>query len=126
MKTGILVGLLIAGVMTMAFAEDSENKAATSQTTDTAKVSGPLGADTNPVRCDMPRGERAYLQRLRDADGKPPRFHRVGSFGAGPYGNILDGYEVTAGTNTLMVFMDMYHPGFVETNAIPGFTILNR
>ncbi len=87
-------------------------------------ISGPLGARTNPVRCDMPSGERAYLARLRDGNGNPVRFQRLGSFGAGPYGNVLDGYEVVAGTNTVRVFMDMYHPGHVETNAIPGFTLV--
>ena len=90
------------------------------------KVAGPLGADTNPVRCDMPLGQRAYLSRLRGPDGRPPQFHRVGSFAPGPYGNILDGYSVTSGTNTVMIFMDMYHPGFIETNAVPGFTIVGK
>ena len=46
-----------------------------------------------------------------------------GKFGLGPYGNIIDGYEVVSGNNRTMVFMDMYHPGFIETNPVPGFTI---
>ena len=86
----------------------------------------PLGAKENPVRADMPGGQRAYLNRLRCADGKRPAFFRVGSFGAGPYERIIDGYEVTckgSTPETSMVFMDMYHPGHKEAAAVPGFTI---
>ncbi|HZI20051.1 MAG TPA: hypothetical protein VEY09_15810 [Pyrinomonadaceae bacterium] len=90
------------------------------------KVSGPLGAKTNPVRCEGPRGERQYLSRLRCPDGEPPQFSRIGSFGAGPYGNILDGYRVKCeGSDETTVFMDMYHRGHVEREAVPGFTIVD-
>ena len=90
-----------------------------------AKISGELGAKTNPVRCNMPRGERAYLNRLRCADGKAPAYHRIGSFGIGPYGNILDGYNVKCEEKEpVTVFMDMYHE-HVEKEAVPGFTIVN-
>lgn len=86
----------------------------------------PLGAKENPVRADMPGGQRAYLNRLRCADGKRPAFFRVGSFGAGPYERIIDGYEVTCKDSTpekSMIFMDMYHPGHKEAAAVEGFTI---
>lgn len=90
-----------------------------------AKVSGPLGAETNPVRCESPRGERQYLSRLRCPDGKRPEFSRIGSFGVGPYGHILDGYRVKCeGRDEATVFMDMYHAGHVEKEAVPGFTIV--
>lgn len=89
------------------------------------KVSGPLGAKTNPVRCESPRGERAYLSRLRCPDGERPTFARIGSFGPGPYGNIIDGYMVKCeGREEATVFMDMYHEGYVEKEAVPGFTIV--
>jgi hypothetical protein len=39
---------------------------------DEPKISGPLGNKTNPFRCDFPKGERAYLGRLRCADDKRP------------------------------------------------------
>jgi hypothetical protein len=90
------------------------------------KVSGALGAKTNPVRCENPKGERQYLSRLRCPDGKRPEFSRIGSFGVGPYGNILDGYRVKCeGREEVTVFMDMYHEGYVEKEAVPGFTIVD-
>lgn len=54
----------------------------------------PFGSADNPVRADMPPGQRAYLARLRCADDRAPQFRRVGSFGVGPYGGVIDGYEV--------------------------------
>jgi hypothetical protein len=86
----------------------------------------PLGSFENPVRCDMPGGEREYLKRLRCGDGTPPWFERMGSFGLGPYGNILDGYEVKCGEERFEIFMDMYHHGHVEAEAVPGFSIVNQ
>lgn len=86
----------------------------------------PLGSKENPVRADMPGGQRAYLSRLRCADGGRPEFCRVGSFGAGVYGRIIDGYEVVCDGSEpakSMIFMDMYHPGHREAAAVPGFTI---
>lgn len=93
----------------------------------TAADKHPLGSEKNPVRAEMPPGERAYLARLRCSDGKAPAFERIGSFGSGPYGNILDGYTVNCGNaapGQVQVFMDMYHRGHVETRAVPGFTIV--
>ena len=58
-----------------------------------------------------PSAERAYLNTLRDEAGKPVTFERLGSFGAGPDGNVLDGYEVQTSTGRkLMLYIDMYHP----------------
>lgn len=87
----------------------------------------PLGSAENPVRADMPGGQQAYLARLRCADGRRPLFEREGSFGDGPYGMILDGYRVECRGSepaTSMIFMDMYHPDHVETQAPSGFTIV--
>ena len=87
----------------------------------------PLGSMKNPVRVEMPAGERAYLARLRCADGAAPRYERRGSGGLGPYRNIVDFYEVTcAGAEPVEVVMDMYHAGHVEDRAVPGFTIAPR
>ncbi|WP_086608036.1 hypothetical protein [Erythrobacter donghaensis] len=86
----------------------------------------PLGSQENPVRADMPGGQRAYLSRLRCADGNRPTFDRVGSFGVGVYGRIIDGYEVLCDGSSpekSLIFMDMYHRGHRETAAVPGFTI---
>ena len=88
------------------------------------KVSGELGSKENPVRCKMPAGERAYLNRLRCSDGKAPTYSRIGSFGVGPHGNILDGYNVKCEEkDPVTVFMDMYHD-HVEKDPVPGFTIV--
>lgn len=72
----------------------------------------------------MPGGQRAYMERLKCSDGTRPKFTRVGSFGKGPHGNILDGYDVKCGAGEpVRVYMDMYHPGHVEKEAVPGFMI---
>lgn len=87
----------------------------------------PLGSAQNPVRADMPAGQRAYLSRLRCANGRAPTFDRIGSFGDGPYGSIIDGYSVVcAGSSPAesVVHMDMYHSGHAEAAAVPGFTIV--
>jgi hypothetical protein len=87
----------------------------------------PLGAQENPVRAEMPQGQRAYLDRLRCANGKRPAYQRVGNFGIGVYGRIIDGYRVVCKSSEpaeRMIFMDMYHPGHAEAAAVPGgFTI---
>lgn len=86
----------------------------------------PLGSNENPVRAEMPQGQQAYLARLRCADGRAPQFRRVGNFGVGVYGNIIDGYDVTCADSEpakTRVIIDMYHAGHIENMAVPGFTI---
>lgn len=86
----------------------------------------PLGSRLNPVRANMPEGQRAYLQRLRCANGRAPSFRRIGSDGESIYGNILDLYEVNcrrAEPGRVDVFIDMYHL-HVEEAPVPGFTIV--
>ena len=83
----------------------------------------PLGSKENPVRENGPAGQRAYLARLRCADGTAPKFARAGNVGDGPFGYIVDLYRVTcAGAPPVDVHMDMYHDG-PETRPVPGFTI---
>lgn len=87
----------------------------------------PLGSEANPVRADMPVGQRAYLARLRCSNGQAPSFSRVGSMGLSPYGSIVDGYEVLcagAAPAKSLIYIDMYHPDHVEAAAPPGFTIV--
>ena len=87
----------------------------------------PLGSRENPVRAQMPAGQRAYLQRLRCSDGRAPTFGRIGNYGVGVYGNIIDGYDVNCGAaapGRVEIIMDMYHPGHVENRPVPGFTIV--
>lgn len=58
-----------------------------------------------------PAAERAYLNTLRDEAGKPVTFERQGSFGAGPDGNMLDGYKIQTSTgHEDLLYIDMYHP----------------
>lgn len=83
----------------------------------------PLGARGNPVRVHTPSGQRAYLSRLVCPGGGTPTFGRRGSMGAGPYGTVVDGYDVDCAGTVRQVVMDMYHPGHVETRAVDGFTI---
>ena len=86
----------------------------------------PLGSKENPVKSAMPIGEREYLMRLRCPGGDEPEFERIGSFGAGPDGHIIDGYDVKCAKDGRRdtVFMDMYHRGYREMAAVPGFTAL--
>jgi hypothetical protein len=85
--------------------------------------SKPLGTRENPVRAFQPEGEREYLRRLVCPDGSRPAFRRIGSVGAGPYTSILDDHEVRCGDAVHRVFMDMYHPGYLECRPVPGFDI---
>lgn len=86
----------------------------------------PLGSERNPVRADGPPGERAYLSRLRCRDLRPPTFERLGSGGASPFGGIVDIYKVECRAGDppeTRVYMDMYHAGHFEEEAVPGFGI---
>ncbi|WPZ03843.1 hypothetical protein T8S45_13590 [Blastomonas marina] len=84
-----------------------------------------LGSETNPVRVQGPKGERAYLDRLRCADGSAPAYERRGSGSARGDGHIVDFYDVTCpGAEPVTIIMDMYHSGS-EARPVPGFTIVN-
>jgi hypothetical protein len=89
-----------------------------------AKAEGnPLGSRANPVRENMPKGEYAYLARLRCPDGQVPAAVRVGNVGPGVFGGIVDLFRVTCpGAAAVEVYMDMYHDG-PELRPVPGFTI---
>ena len=87
----------------------------------------PLGSAANPVRVHRPEGERAYLARLRCANGQGAQFERVGNTGLGPYGMIVDAYDVRCPDSspaTSVIHLDMYHPAHTETRAPSGFTIV--
>lgn len=86
----------------------------------------PLGSQQNPVRVSQPQGQRAYLSRLRCANGRSPTYIRAGNAGNGVFGNIIDNYTVICNDSTLArsaIFMDMYHAGHTENRPVPGFTI---
>jgi hypothetical protein len=103
-----------------------------------------------PVEVCWPRGERDYLQRLTCNKGDVS-FRRLGAAGArneprteeeerlaedqmregrhlapGEVDfHVVDVYEVTCGTKTVEVYIDMYHCNQPQpSEAIPGFTLL--
>lgn len=87
----------------------------------------PLGSRENPVRVCGPTGQRAYMARLRCADGSTPRIGQRGNIGIGPYRTILDLYPLDCGAaapGRAELIMDMYH-GEPETAAPPGFAIVD-
>ena len=86
---------------------------------------GSLGSFSTPVKCDMPAGEREYLDRLVGPGDEEVTYERLGNCGEGPSGNVIDGYAVTyAGKDKpTLVHMDMYHSGHKETSPIDGFKI---
>ena len=86
----------------------------------------PLGSPENPVKVQGVEGEYVYLARLRCPEDKPPVVERRGSAGTlSPYGSIMDIYEAACDAPPVfIIFVDMYHPGYVEQAAVPGFAIV--
>ena len=126
----VLAALALAGCATTAGDGNldlfgSHMKGAKLEAAVAAASAHPLGSEQNPVRANMPQGQRAYLERLRCSDGNAPAFQRGGSVGSGPYGSIMDVYalECLSGQPAkASVYMDMYHD-HVEDRPVPGFTI---
>jgi hypothetical protein len=89
----------------------------------------PLGSLQNPVRVGGPEGERAYLGRLRCADGSAPRIGAKGSGGVGAFGSIVDSFPLDCGAaapGKTSLVMDMYHSEHREDHAPPGFQLAAR
>ena len=85
-----------------------------------------LGSAERPVRAQGPQGQHDYLARHVCRNGKTPKFHRAGSVGESPYGYPMDAYGVKCGWSAeQLVYMDLYHPRFIEQDPIPGFTLRN-
>lgn len=127
------VAIALSGCATAKDDEDADFTAMFSGTAPHAVLSSaeqaavdrlPLGSEGNPVRAQMPAGEREYLSRLRCPDGTPPTFERLGSVGLSPYGAIMDVYSVQCGTAApVEVYIDMYHAGYIEKRPVEGFSI---
>lgn len=86
----------------------------------------PLGSAGNPVRADLNIGEHAYLNRLRCSDGTRPAYERPTTPGTGVYGSNVDTYDVLCPNGEpkhTVIVMDGFFPGFVEKNAVAGYTI---
>ena len=89
----------------------------------------PLGSMQNPVRVGGPQGERAYIARLRCADGRAPRVGQRVNAGVGAFGTIVDAYPLDCGAaepGEVTLVMDMYHAEHDETRAPEGFTLVPR
>lgn len=89
----------------------------------------PLGTAENPVRVGGPEGERAYIARLRCADGTLPKVGQRGSAGVGAFGTIVAVYPLDCGASApgrIDLIMDMYHSEHVEDRAPAGFAIADH
>jgi hypothetical protein len=91
-------------------------------------ASAELGGKATPVKADGAAGQSAYLQRLRCPDGTAPSFERRGSMGYGGYGHMVDLYRLVCEQTGQShdVHMDMYFPGYVETQPVAGFTLADE
>ena len=85
----------------------------------------PLGTSENPVRVGGPEGERAFLARLRCANGSPALVGPRSAAGVGAFGSVVAAYEVGCGGERHRLVFDMYHEEHVETRAPAGFTLSN-
>jgi hypothetical protein len=87
----------------------------------------PLGSLENPVRVAGPEGERAYLGRLRCADGKSPKIGRAAPAGVGAFGSLVDAYPLDCGAaapGKVSLVMDKYHEENPEARAPAGFQMV--
>ena len=91
-----------------------------------AAAAHPLGTAENPVRVGGPHGERAYIARLRCADGSVPQVGPRTNAGVGAFGTVVDAYPLDCGAaapGRFTIVMDMYHEEHREDRAPAGFTI---
>ena len=89
----------------------------------------PLGTLQNPIRVGGPEGERAYIARLRCADGSSPRIGTRSDAGVGAFGSVVGAYALDCGAaapGRFMLVLDMYHAEHKENRAPTGFTITSR
>ncbi|HEX8364300.1 MAG TPA: hypothetical protein VF702_14365 [Allosphingosinicella sp.] len=92
-----------------------------------AVAAHPLGTPENPVRVGGPDGERAYLARLRCANGEAPAVGERRAAGVGAYGSIVASYALDCGAaapGRASLVLDMYHSEHRETRAPAGFAII--
>jgi hypothetical protein len=94
-----------------------------------AAAAHPLGTEKNPVRVGGPEGARAYIARLRCADGSTPQVGARSSGGVGAYGTLTERYPLDCGAaapGRVALAFDFYHEEHVETRAAPGFAFAAR
>jgi hypothetical protein len=91
-----------------------------------AAAAHPLGTAENPVRVGGPEGERAYLARLRCANGRAPAVGERREAGVGAYGSVVAAYPLDCGAaapGRVSIILDMYHEEHRESRAPAGFTV---
>ena len=91
-----------------------------------AAAAHPLGTVENPVRVGGPQGARAYIARLRCADGSRPQVGPRSSGGVGAYGTLTERYPLDCGgaaPGRVTLAFDLYHEEHVEARPTPGFAI---
>jgi len=89
----------------------------------------PLGTLANPVRVGGPEGARAYIARLRCADGSPPKTGPRADGGIGGFGAVTEVRPVDCGAaapGRLNLLFDVYHEEHRENRAPQGFRIEPR
>jgi hypothetical protein len=91
-----------------------------------AAAAHPLGSLPNPVRVGGPEGARAYMARLRCANGSRPAIGSRSSAGVGPYGTLTERYVLDCGDfapGRVTLYFDFYHEEHVEREAAGNFGI---
>ncbi|TFI57453.1 hypothetical protein E2493_14665 [Sphingomonas parva] len=94
-----------------------------------AAAAHPLGSLANPVRVGGPEGERAYIARLRCADGSRPQIGARADGGVGGFGSVVSVYPLDCGAaapGRTSLMLDMYHEEHREDRAPAGFAIVAR
>lgn len=94
-----------------------------------AAAASPFGSLQNPVRVGGPEGERAYVARLRCADGRPPRPGAPHPGGTDPYGSVAELVALDCGTaapSRTEIAIDLYFEEHREDKAPGGFTLVPR
>lgn len=86
----------------------------------------PVGSVENPVRVGGPEGRRAYVARLRCADGSAPIVGAGTSAGVGAFGSVVERFALDCGTaapGKAVLVVDIYHAEHRENRAPAGFTL---
>lgn len=94
-----------------------------------AAANFPVGTLRNPVRVVGPEGERAYLARLRCADGSVPRIGAQRPGGTDVFGNVADVAPVDCGAAAPAhadIAIDIYQEEHVLEAAPAGFQLAPR
>lgn len=89
----------------------------------------PVGSLQNPVRVVGPDGERAYLARLRCADGSLPRIGAQRPGGTDTFGNVADLAPADCGGVSPVhadIHVDIYQEEHVLEAAPAGFQLAPR